>query len=539
MGLFFLFAVTKTISMNSILGRINKIINTKVFIYSLFFIVLIIMSYRFNYHKIINYRPQAIHSWRQTDCASQALNYANRDINFFKPQLHCQLSDNYTTGYCTEEFPVFYYTVGILYKIFGFHEFIYRFLVILVYFIGLFYLFKMFNLFISNKYLSMVLALFSFVSPVIVFYTNNFLLNIPALAFTFIGWYFFMLFYKDKLNKHFYITLTLFALASLLKLSEAMSLFVLIGLLVFERIPFIKFKKNKELIFDKFFKSLLFLFVPFILIAAWYIYANYYNNMHKQMYYLFQFNPIWSMDMQSIKLVWQNITERWYYQYFNPIMYKVFLACVFTAIIFFKKANKAFLTILLFYIIGSLGFAMLWYSNLKEHDYYTISFYILPFFLLIIPFQIINNFLMTFKNNAIRISSYAIIICGLAFLLVQNINYSHKKIIERYNWQYFPESSFRDLFYIKDYLKEIGIKTEDKVIVLPDMSTCYSLYIIDQPGWTNFLFDYNPEILKKYIEKGAKYFIIVGSEPFQQELLKPYLTNQIGERGAIRIFKIN
>lgn len=525
--------------MNYILSRLNKIINTKVFIYSLFFIILLIMSYRFNYHKIIKYRPQAIHSWRQTDCASQALNYANRDINFFKPQLHCQLSDDYTTGYCTEEFPIFYYTVGVLYKIFGFHEFIYRFLVILIYFIGLFYLFKTFNLFISNKYLSMVLAFFSFISPVIIFYTNNFLLNVPALAFTFIGWYYFMLFYKDKAVKHFYIALALFAIASLLKLSEAMSLFVLIGLLIFERMPFIKFKNSKEFIFDKFFKYLLIILLPFLSIFLWYLYANYYNNLHKQMYYLFQFNPIWEMDLQAIKLVWLNITERWYNEYFNPIMYKVFLACIFFAIIFFKKASKAFLTILLFYIIGSFGFAMLWYSNLKEHDYYTISFYILPFFLLIIPFQIINNFLKTIKNNIIKTTSYTIIICGLGLLLVQNINYSHQKIIERYNWSYFPESSYRDLFYIKDYLKQIGVKPDDKFIVFPDFSTCYSLYLIDQPGWTNFLTDYNPKSINKYIEKGAKYIITIDTESLQYKSLKPYLTNQIGERGAVKIFKIN
>ncbi len=525
--------------MNSVLSRIYKIINTKVFVYSLLFIVLLIMSYRFNYHKIIKYRPQAIHSWRQTDCASQALNYANKDFNFFKPQLHCLLSDNYTSGYCTEEFPIFYYTVGILYKIFGFHEFIYRFLVILVYFIGLFYLFKLFNLFISNKYLSIVLTLFSFISPVIIFYTNNFLLNVPALAFTFIGWYYFMLFYKDNEVKHFYIALALFAIASLLKLSEAMSLFVLIGLLVFERIPFIKFKDSKEFIFDKFFKFLLILLLPFLSIFLWYLYAYYYNNMHKQMYYLFQFNPIWSMDWPSIKLVWQNITQRWYYEYYKPVMYLIFIICFFISIVFIKRTNKAFLTIFLFYIIGSFGFAMLWFSNLKEHDYYTISFFIVPFFLLLISFQVMDNYLKNLKNKTIKISSYSFLICALAFLLIQDINYAHKKIIERYNWQYFPESSYKDLFYIKDYLKEIGIKPNDKVIVLPDMSTCYSLYIIDHPGWTNFLFDYNPEILKKYIEKGAKYFIIVGSDPLQQETLKPYLTNQIGEQGAIKIFKIN
>ncbi|PIP53690.1 MAG: hypothetical protein COX07_09345 [Bacteroidetes bacterium CG23_combo_of_CG06-09_8_20_14_all_32_9] len=525
--------------MNIFLERLNKIIKSKIFIYSLFIIILLVMSYRFNYHKIINYRPQAIHSWRQTDCASQALNYANKDINFFKPQLHCLLSDNYTTGYCTEEFPILYFTVGVLYKIFGFNEFIYRFLVILVYFIGLFYLFKTFNLFISNNYLSMVLTFFSFISPVIIFYTNNFLLNVPALSFTFIGWYYFMLFYKEKKGKHFYIALVLFALASLLKLSEAMSLFVLIGLLVFERIPFIKFKQNKELIFGNFLKSFLLLLIPFFLIFSWYLYASYYNESHKQMYYIFQFNPIWSMDMQSIKLVWENITARWYYEYFDPIMYKVFLACVILAMILFKKASKAFLTILLFYIIGSLGFAMLWYSNLKEHDYYTISFFIAPFFLLLITFQVMDDFLKNLKNKTIRILSYSILIFGLVFLLIQNINYDHKKIIERYNWQYFPDSSFKDLFFIKDYLKEIGVTSDDKVIVLPDMSTCYSLYIIDQPGWTNFLFDYNPEILKKYIEKGAKYIIIVGSEPLQQEVLKPFLTNKVGEQGDITIFKVN
>jgi hypothetical protein len=524
--------------MNSFLSRAVKIISSKIFVYSLFLIVLLVMSYRFNYHKIINYRPQAIHSWRQADCASQALNYANRDFNFFKPQLHCLISDDYTTGYCAEEFPIFYYAVGVLYKIFGESEFIYRFLVILVYFIGLFYLFKTFNLFVSNKYLSIVLALFSFISPVIIFYTNNFLLNVPALAFTYIGWYFFMLFYKEKKNKHFYISIIYFALASLLKLSEAMSLFVLMGLLVFERIPFIKFKNNKELIFNKFFKFLVLLLIPFFVVILWYVYANYYNNIHKQLYYLFQFNPIWSMDLASIKLVWLSITERWYIQYYNPVMYKVFLGCVISAIIFYKRVNKAFVTIFILYSIGSFCFAMLYFSNLKEHDYYTISFFIIPFFLLLIPFQIIESFLKNVKNDSIKIISYSVIICGMSLLLVQNINYSHKKIIDRYNWQYFPESTYRDLFYIKDYLKQLGIKPEDKFIAFPDASTCYTLYLIDQPGWTNFLICNDPKAVNNMIEKGAKYIITVGTEPFQHEGLKPFLTNQIGERGAVRIFNI-
>ena len=51
--------------------------------YFLFFVALIMVAYFYSYHEIVFKRPQSVHQWRQSDCASIALNYHQGHMNFF------------------------------------------------------------------------------------------------------------------------------------------------------------------------------------------------------------------------------------------------------------------------------------------------------------------------------------------------------------------------------------------------------------------------------------------------------------------------
>ena len=67
--------------------------------------------------------PRGVHQWRQTDCASIALNYFQDSPGFFHPQEHNLTGEN---GATVSEFPVLYYLDAQLYRLFGPHELIMR-----------------------------------------------------------------------------------------------------------------------------------------------------------------------------------------------------------------------------------------------------------------------------------------------------------------------------------------------------------------------------------------------------------------------------
>ena len=123
----------------SILEKINKILNSiNPNLYFIFLLLLFLIIY--DYPSILFKRPQSVHHWRQSDCASIALNYYQTGMHFFQPQTHNLTSDNNTTGYCaTSELPIGYYFIAILYKVFGYHDFIFRFVNTLIFLLGLFY----------------------------------------------------------------------------------------------------------------------------------------------------------------------------------------------------------------------------------------------------------------------------------------------------------------------------------------------------------------------------------------------------------------
>ena len=58
-------------------------------------------------------------------------------------------------------------------------------------------------------------------------------------------------------------------------------------------------------------------FLSLGIISGWYFYAHSYNELHDQKYYRFILSPIWILDSQDIKEIWNMITNNWVNYYFN------------------------------------------------------------------------------------------------------------------------------------------------------------------------------------------------------------------------------
>ena len=102
----------------------------------LFMVVLFFLN---SYNKTYKFRPITIHQWRQTDCLSITKNYYEEGMHFFSPKIHSQGT---TGGKAVSECPILNYTVAFLWKLFGEHEFIYRFLEYFIFIISMLMLFR-------------------------------------------------------------------------------------------------------------------------------------------------------------------------------------------------------------------------------------------------------------------------------------------------------------------------------------------------------------------------------------------------------------
>ncbi len=517
-------------------NQINKIFNR--YVSWLFIVFLLAIAWHYNYHEILFKRPQSVHSWRQCDCASITLNYYQNRMNFFQPQVHNLTSDNNTTGKCaTSEAPLLYYTVAVLYHVFGAHEFIYRLLVMMIFFWGLFSLFKLFQYNLNDNFWAVLLGLLFFTSPVLIFYGNSFISNIPAFAFVLAAWRYF---FRYKLKNHkrdFYWAFVFFAIAGLLKITALLSFFALFILFLAEWI--LDFKISDKKPFFRRYKKTIFLFFGVLLIvAAWVGYAKYYNQKHDCHYFSTTVFPLWEQDMEGIRDILKDVYHHWLHQYFNRYtLLFIGLAALFV-IVFIKNAKRFLLFLTVLAGFGFLSYISLQFWTLQDHDYYTINLFILPVFIVLLFFDVLKSrFPALFLSWIIKILAF--------FFLLFNIQHAKFQLDKRYN-----ETGLRMHVYhhIDNYLDSLGVSNSDTVICMPEYSNV-PLYLMNRKGWTNYVDGVtNPSenhhnrdsvVIKKMIEKGAKYLLISDKKDLYADFLQPYLFDKKGKYKNVNVFRID
>ncbi|MGZ3864137.1 MAG: ArnT family glycosyltransferase [Bacteroidia bacterium] len=505
----------------------------------LFAALLCTVALYYNYQHIVFKRPQSIHKWRQADGASLALNYYKGGMHFFQPQVHNLTSDSGRSGAaCTSEMPILYYSAACLYKIFGYHEWLYRGLNTLIFFIGLLFLFRTLLYVLKDFFWAAAIPLLLFSSPVIVYYANNYLVNSSALAFTLIGWYYFTRFLFENEKKWMYRTLAFFFLAGAFKVTALLSLIAITGIYLLELLN-LKKQEGKT----KFSKTFIISSVGvFIIIAAWLKYADHYNVKHDCTYFSTTIFPIWNLDREGIHDVLHNIRHLWLDQYFHWSVL-IFTGAGFIFLLLnFKKVNPFFSLAILLICLQAVVYILLQFWTFSDHDYYTIDLYIIPVLIFIALFDLLSKYYTAAFNSIVT----KIIFTGfLAF----NIYYANGKVEERYNSWMNDYPANKDFYTVTPYLREIGITENDTVISIPDFSNA-SLYLTDQKGWTEYtdakfnrgngiLYNSDSAGVQLSINKGAKYLILNGVEELQKKpYLKSFANCLVGHYNKILVFKL-
>ena len=498
----------------------------------LFFVLLFIFAFIYSYQTILLLPSQSLHHWRQADCLSITLNYYQDHHPFLEPSIHNLGSDG--SGKTISEFPVIYYITAQLYKLFGYHEFIYRTLNLLIFICGLFAVFKIFENTLKDSFYAIMLALFLFTSPMLVYYANNFLMNSAALSFAFIGLYYFSVFCKDSKNKSLYLTAFFFSLAGLLKITSLLSFIAVSVVFVLELFD-IKITKDRK-IFQYPKKQFLPLLLVFLIQLIWYSYAKYYNEKYNSGIFLLGILPVWDLSPEKIHEIFGAIFEHIKWDYFRTETEIVFVVMFLFLFVFYKKTNKLLLLLTTIIAAGLIAFIILFFYALEDHDYYTLDM------LILIPFTMLAFFLLL-KEHFFRIfNSLLFKVIVLAFL-IHNIDFARRRINGRYD-----ASGWQNENYIKNvkafeeitpYCRSLGIKKEDKVLSLSDGSINISLYMMNQKGWTNYGdITADSARIKELIKRGAKYLFIYDKETLHKTSVLPFTKNQIGTFKNIEIYKL-
>lgn len=517
----------------------------------LFVVSFILICFFYNYYHILQLRPRPNHQWRQTDCLSITSNYYYNGMNFFSPEVHNLISDGMTSGKSAGECPILYYLVAVLWKIFGIHEWIYRFVGLLFVFLGLFSLFKITENYLHDTFWSIAFPLILFTSPIFANYGVSFITNVPAICMVLLALWLFLRFYNTKKSKFLYLSMFMFLIAGLLKVSALIGFLFLLMIFLGERITFLN--RKKIYIFGSW-KHLIPFFLVVLIIFLWYYYAGIYNIIHGGKYTFNDLWPIWKLNKAEIIAHLVQIKNNAIYQFFNPFLLFSFIL-MFAVIILTPKKHRGFYywgTIILF--IGGIIYTLFWFQAFDVHDYYYIDLLIVAIF---IPFVFLlflkNHFDFVLQSRVVKIIYalflfYNVLYCKtmleLRYFPVENKKYliiESQDIIDSHkwlNWRY-PQNieAFEN---IEPYLRIIGIKPDDIVVSIPDPSINITLYLMNQKGFTDFEYSgfAENEKINYFVKAGAKYLIINDKSLLEQERMKPFLKKKIGAYRNVTIFDL-
>jgi hypothetical protein len=489
------------------------------------------MSFIYHYHNILFLSPQSLHLWRQCDCLSITLNYYQDGNNFFEPAIHNLGHDG--TGKTISEFPAIYYLVAKIWQIIGHQDYIFRLIVLLIFYTGLFALFKVFEAVLKDSVLSMAFTLFLFTSPMLVYYANNFLMNAPAFSIALIGLYFFFRFYKTSKNKYLYLMAIAYTLSGLFKISSLLSFMAILVVFILDLFNF-KLTEGRKIFQNP--KSQIFPLLGVLLVQiGWYLYAHHYNSIYNGGVFLIGILPIWDLDQSRITEVINAILIHIRWDYFRRETQVIFIIMFIFIWIFSRKTNKVLLYLTSLISLGFLLFIILFFQALQHHDYYTLDL------LVLVPF-ILLTFLLLLKNSFTNIfNSLVFKIIVLAFL-IHNVDFARRRIEDRYSitgWQNHEYIENMKVYEeISPYLRSLGIKKEDKVISLSDVSINVSLYLMNQKGWTNYGISNDSVMIGKAIKSGAKYLMLDKKEAGVKNNIESYLRNKIGQFKSVEIFEL-
>ncbi len=450
----------------------------------LFLAVLLLVLLLLGFHEYISLHPIGPHYIRQTDCIAFVEYYIQNDFNFFHPGGWNLGSSN---GEACSEFPVLYYFAGLISLFTENKHIVLRLISLTISVIGFFYLFSLIKLIVKDIWSSLLLSLLLLSSTILLFYSVNFLPDSSALAFTLIGWYFGLRtgFELEKPNST--KAFIFFLLAALLKVTYFIHPMAFICAILLARYKSTSSFKETSL---KEKKRIMWFLSTALLVFVWNLFSVNYTLKYGSGLFLTTVLPIWEIGPELVGRVWLAIHHDWFSSYFYPTTMHTFLAIIILgAVGVFKTKEKSVLpVILLFLFLGSAGYALLFYSQFLDHDYYFLNFY--PF--VVIGFSYLFHRIQLWLPKLMSTPYPKVVLMIVAIL---SFNYANGKLKERFSFiSPVFEKNRTELEGIDKYFDQKGIPEKAKFIVIGEPTSNGAFYWMNRSGW----------VIKEWDLKGKK-----------------------------------
>jgi hypothetical protein len=440
------------------------------------FIVALLCVYAFTgIFSILNERPQSIHLFAQADRASVALSYYEEDMNFFRPQIHHVENE---TGRVGMEFPLMNYLAAVSYQLFGFDEFYYRLLMLILASLGFIAAFRLAANILENDLLAGLISLSWLCSPIILYYSPNFLSGIASLSFAMMAWYCFFC-RSSKISGNIALFLLL-SLAGLTNISSGISIIAMLMLVMIKMtFPLKAGELLKRIPAGK--PTLIAILASFPLILSWYFYSTWLKEFYSSGHFLMNTMPPNSLA-EAIE-VFRYFLAMWFTDIYAKLSWALIAVSMIFTFVLLKKADKSLLAVSLLLIMGNAAFFFLMFRQFADHDYYLIPLMTPFFFILLTAAATLKQYYSKHKYE--QYISYAKIIL-LLVLLIPALTNAAKVQSYRYNYIGFNQMGVDYEAYatLEKSLNQHGITREHTIISFNDISFNISLYLMNRKGIT-------------------------------------------------------
>jgi hypothetical protein len=513
-------------------------IKTLILLFFLFFL------YSLNYHFFDGILP--IHAWRKADSLSLAWNYY-KGASFLSPETnHISCFGNRNAA---AEFPVVYYLVGNLWKIFGPHEWIAKLVSFFTLIVSLSLFSSVVNYFLKSQIKTLVFSGIIFSSPILLFYSDTLLPNVFSFSYALIAGYFLFIFLIHKKYWLFSFFTLFLTLAILIKVT------VLIAILTFAiGTAFYFFFQEKSLFTThrKIFILLCVAFsIAFLCTILWYSYAIGYNARFHSLMFSTDIRPIWEVDALRRKEIWEIIWKR----QFN-LLYSYWALIPTCLLVFFmairSKISPLFYWLLGIGLLGTTGYILLWFWVFDVHDYYLIEMLYLPLIFFFIAFKHTNMQSTITGKLALYFTYSILLLVFLQALSYTQIAFGKKNYMAKNSFfvQEFTKTNWDEIYwYHSEHLQKLQeqkheiqkiVKKQDTLFCLTDQSPNVDLYTLGRIGFSNYTFiktkPYHSQI-PTFIKKGARYMLVVGNEPIDP-LMKQFTKDTVYAKNSVFLFDL-
>jgi hypothetical protein len=475
--------------------------------------------------------PQGMHQGAQADRACIAWNYYHESMNFFEPRV---MENRSQDGIAGLEFPIVYYTAAVFYKLFGFHDFWFRLIVFLIVTFGVFAAWGITGFFIQKNLHRLLLTFGWYLSPVMVFYSANFIPDPVALSFSFVAWYFFLRFYFNiqvKQSLRFYLLFT--ALTGLIKITFLISHFSILFLFLIYHYRSHYFPLGFPKI--KYFWG--WFILPVIPVMAWYGYAKWLTDKTGNMHFLQQMNPAknWDIFKDNTRFGFNTWQDSIYAP--NHIYVILGLIVLFLFLRWKQAPIPAMITTLL--LLGFIASFVLFNNQYRYHDYY----YILLFPGLFFGMIFLQQLFLEQKSMFVGLFSILFLI-GFFYLPFTGFSHSKNMLAERYRaGSYYSQEVFTGIRQYTEFQKNIEnkIPMASQVVSVFDPSPNTSLYYLRKKG-IRIAPDFSPELTRDIMRDSKADYMVLNDSLLWESTYEPIVkTNKklIYRKGILSLWKLD